>query len=232
MLAMLSVFSTLEGFTSDLYPYRFVITPILVLVGAGVIFRAVRQGVHHVLWRHRLATAIIGTPLVVLSLVAGNYLLSPLWERNFLDEASPIEAAAGPGDARAPVVTSPAAVVPNAESTSSAGTRITSRGVFRGADDFHFGRGDAQIIRTETGTHVLRFENFSVRNGPDLYVYLSRDETGKRIDESLNLGRLRATDGAFNYELPSNIDLASIRSVVVWCRQFTTLFAHAPLMAN
>ena len=227
MPALLSVFSALEGFTSDLYPYRYIVTPLLVLAGVVLAFVAIRLGVHRVLWRHRLATVVVGTPLLIVSLVAGDYLFSPLWERSFLEEASPIEAAADQLPAASPGQLSNAA--PASTSTEA---RITQRGSFRGADDFHFGRGDAQIIRTATGSYVLRFENFSVRNGPDLYVYLSRDETGRRVEEALNLGRWRATDGAFNYELPATIDLASIKSVVVWCRQFTTLFAHAPLMAN
>ena len=103
-------------------------------------------------------------------------------------------------------------------------------GMFKGADVFHFGRGDALIIETEPGKYVLRFENFSVRNGPDLYVYLSEDASGKQISEMLNLGKLKATDGAFNYEIPSSVDVTRMRSAVVWCRQFSTLFAHATLV--
>ena len=51
---------------------------------------------------------------------------------------------------------------------------MTHRGMFEGADDFHFGRGDALLIETAPGAYTLRFENFSVRNGPDLFVYLER----------------------------------------------------------
>jgi hypothetical protein len=102
-------------------------------------------------------------------------------------------------------------------------------GTFVGADDFHFGRGDALIIETEPGKYVLRFENFSVRNGPDLYVYLSTDAAGESIDEALNLGGLKATDGAFNYEIPASVDVSQVKSAVVWCRQFSTLFTHAEL---
>jgi hypothetical protein len=76
----------------------------------------------------------------------------------------------------------------------------------------------------------LRLENFSVRNGPDLYVYLSTDPSGVSVVETLNLGALKATDGAFNYEIPAGIDMTGIKSVGVWCRQFSVLFAHAPLM--
>jgi hypothetical protein len=109
----------------------------------------------------------------------------------------------------------------------SSGTGL--RGRFMGADDFHFGRGDASILTTSEGKRVLRFENFSVRNGPDLFVYLSRDASGKRVEESLNLGKLKATDGAFNYDIPAGVDLSEIRSVVVWCKQFAVLFSVAQL---
>jgi hypothetical protein len=227
MPPLLSIFTTLENFTADLYPHRYIVTPLLVAAGVVVVLVAVQLGAHRYFWRHRLMTAIVGTPLLVVALVVGDYLFSPLWERSFLDEASPLAASASQGDGGAFV--QPAAGGP-VEARATA--RITAQGAFRGADEFHFGRGDAQIIQTPDGGLVLRFENFSVRNGPDLYVYLSRDESGRRVEESLNLGRLRATDGAFNYELPPGIELSSIKSVVVWCRQFTTLFAHAPLMAN
>ena len=102
-------------------------------------------------------------------------------------------------------------------------------GMFKGSDDFHFGRGDALIIEAEPGKYVLRFENFSVRNGPDLYVYLSEDPNGKDVKEVLNLGKLKATDGAFNYEIPSDVDVSKVKSAVVWCKQFSVLFAHATL---
>jgi hypothetical protein len=227
MLPLLSIFTTLEGFTADLYPHRYIVTPLLVAAGAAAFLVAVKLGAHRLLWRHRLATAVIGTPLLVVALVVGDYLFSPLWERSFFEEASPITAAAVAGNSDAIVQT-----VMGSASEPGATARVTAQGAFRGADAFHFGRGDAQIIQTPEGGHVLRFEDFSVRNGPDLYVYLSRDETGRRVEEPLNLGRLRATDGAFNYDVPAGIELSEIKSVVVWCRQFTTLFAHAPLTAN
>ena len=208
MLPILSIFGDFERFVSeDLYPYRYVITPIVLLLLAGAVGLAVSKGVHLILWRHRLATAVVGLPLLGLSVVGGDYFLSPLWERSFLEEASPLEAAAA--------------------TTTTATT--TQRGDFQGTDDFHFGRGEAQIIRTDAGEAILRFEDFSVRNGPDLYVYLSRETGGNRVDESLNLGRLKATDGAFNYTIPAAIDVAEIKSVLIWCRQFRVLFAIAEL---
>ncbi len=67
-----------------------------------------------------------------------------------------------------------------------------------------------------------------MRNGPDLFVYLSPapDDYAKG---SLELGRLKATDGAFGYELPDGTDPAQFASAIVWCKQFSHLFAVAPL---
>jgi len=218
----LSIFGELETFIADdLYPYRYVITPILIAVALGLLYLAHRRGVHLVLWRHRLVTAVVGVPVLVVAVVAGNYLLSPLWERSFLEEDSPLTGRVDvPGEAADDGAV--AMVFP----------RLALKGMFEGADDFHFGRGDALIVETAKDTRVLRFENFSVRNGPDLYVYLSKDASGKKVEEALNLGRLKATDGAFNYEIPAGIDLAGVKSVVVWCRQFDVLFAVAPLSTS
>ena len=55
--------------------------------------------------------------------------------------------------------------------------RRSASGSFHGTDDFHFGRGTATIIETAPGAYTLRLDDFSVRNGPDLYVYLSPTPT-------------------------------------------------------
>lgn len=134
-------------------------------------------------------------------------------------------ASPAPSSSAASPATSPA---PPAASTPAAGPRLIARGMFAGADDFHFGRGDALLIEVSPQRHTLRFENFSVRNGPDLFVYLSDDAAGYGATV-LKLGPLRATDGAFNYDIPPGTDVTRFRSAIVWCDQFSTLFATAPL---
>ena len=109
----------------------------------------------------------------------------------------------------------------------SGGTTI-STGEFQGADEFHFGSGRASIVETADGSLVLRVSDFSVRNGPDLFVYVSPDAAGY-VDGAVELGGLKATDGAFEYALPSTVDPAEVRSVVVWCRAFSVQFAVAAL---
>ena len=73
--------------------------------------------------------------------------------------------------------------------------------------------------------------DFSVRNGPDLFVYLSPDADDYAEARS-NSGKLKATDGAFGYELPAGTDPADFASAIIWCKQFSHLFAVAPLAAD
>ena len=74
----------------------------------------------------------------------------------------------------------------------------------------------------------MRFEEFSVRNGPDLFVYLSPDPAGY-ADGVVELGALKATDGTYNMEVPAGTDVSGLHSVVIWCKQFAVQFAVAPL---
>ena len=50
-------------------------------------------------------------------------------------------------------------------------------------------------------------------------------------DAAIDLGKLKATDGSFSYELPTGTELSSLASVVIWCEPFAVQFAHAELEA-
>lgn len=107
--------------------------------------------------------------------------------------------------------------------------RLVSSGPLSGADDFHFAEGTALLIETDPGVYVLRLDEFSVRNGPDLFVYLSASPDS--LDAAaINLGDLRATDGSINYDIPPGTDIAQFQGVVIWCRAFAVFFGSAPLV--
>ena len=117
---------------------------------------------------------------------------------------------------------------PEAVAASTGSVSTLAIGEWQGADDFHFGSGGARLIEAADGSLTLTLEDFSVQNGPDLFVYVSPDPTGWTPD-AVNLGTLKATDGTFSYEIPAEVSADDIASAVVWCKAFGVLFAAAPL---
>ncbi|MBT5775292.1 MAG: DM13 domain-containing protein [Dehalococcoidia bacterium] len=257
----MAILGDLERLLADLYPYRVPLTAIglLLVVLAG--WFAVRRGWYAdgLSWAgaHRVVAPVLGAVVLLVAVVGGNYLLSPLWERTTLDEASPLAVANATVAPTAAATTAAAtsSATPGVEATAAATTsdagfatptssdaafaaptssdavftaRVVSAGEFSGADDFHFGEGRAQIIEVAPDEYILRFEAFSVRNGPDLFVYLSSDG-GEPSGDAVKLGALKATDGAFNYEIPPGIDVSGLGYAMIWCDQFAVLFATAPL---
>lgn len=129
---------------------------------------------------------------------------------------------------------SPAAIKPHADLSSPTASEpafvpnVALTGKFTGVDDFHFGRGNVVVIETMAATYTLQFDEFSVRNGQDLFVYLSSSAEG-RAEGDIELGRLKATDGAFGYEIPAGTDVSRFKSAIIWSKSLSMLFAVAPL---
>ena len=109
-----------------------------------------------------------------------------------------------------------------AESVSQ--TLEIKSGTFSGFDRLHTGSGTAKVISID-GKNYIRFEeDFSVTNGPDLYVGLG--ENGEYIKGS-ELEKLKGNIGSQNYELPEGVDPENIKEVWVWCKAFSVPFAKA-----
>lgn len=90
-----------------------------------------------------------------------------------------------------------------------------------------YGTGTVRIVKVGE-SQVLRFDNVDIAGAPDMYVYLS-DRTDGTPGRFTDLGRLKATNGSFNYPIPAGTDIGAVRSVVVWCRQFTVTITYAIL---
>ncbi len=110
-------------------------------------------------------------------------------------------------------------------------------GKFTGTDDSHKGEGRALIVQLPTGQRFLRFEEFKVTNGPDLYVYLSghpspRNRTQLHDGGAFEVALLKGNIGNQNYELPATVDPTKYKSVVIYCKRFSVLFASAELVFN
>ncbi|MDO9445553.1 MAG: DM13 domain-containing protein [Dehalococcoidia bacterium] len=231
----MEIFGEVERALSALYPYRVPVTVGGLAVVGLLAWFVVRRGWHARAMRfaaaHRVATALVAVVVLAVAIPAGDYLLSPLWERTTLVEASPLEVTATAvtvADETGTPATAAATTAPAPASDGPFVARVVSDGVWEGADDFHFARGRASLIETAPGRYTLRFEEFSIRNGPDLFVYLS-DAADGYGEAPLKLGALKATDGAFNYDVPEGTDVSRYRSAIVWCDQFAVLFGTATL---
>ena len=224
--------------------------PVVALAGAvamAVALAAVarRLGVFDRVRRHPRATLALLVPILAVALPIGWYLASPLVLTASIDEPAPNVSTTGavpPGSASpprsstteiAPTGSAKHTVAPSAPAVPTATPLLVARsGTFRGSDEFHFGRGTARLIEVAPGSFVVRLEDFAVRNGPDLYVYLSPNPDGY-AESAIELGRLKADTGNQNYSLPAGVldDPSQAATVVIWCKQFSHLFATATLAA-
>jgi hypothetical protein len=230
----------MEQVLAWLYPNRGLVALVTAAVVVVLAFVGWRRGWHHAARRHPRATAGAVVAALAVALPLGWYLGSPLFIRTALAEPAPVVDAGATATASPTAETSqplvspePEATAPSASSPAVAPSQPAPElrrrdGRFVGADDFHFARGTARLIEVEPETWVLRIEDFSVRNGPDLYVYLSPKADGYARG-AIEVGTLKATDGSFNYRLPTGTEVDRMRSVVIWCKAFSVQFGSARL---
>ncbi len=189
---------------------------------------------------------ILGAVLIAIPIAAvGWYLASPLFIDRTVDEPLPVDIPSeaelnslppSEREALADSVQATAASMPGKamEEEMPAGEEPTllREGAFVDADAFHQGSGIASVLELADGQRILRFESFSVTNGPDLHVLLasgispqSRDDLGEYVD----LGELKGNIGDQNYEIPQDLDLDAYQSVVIYCVPFHVIFSVADL---
>ena len=96
-------------------------------------------------------------------------------------------------------------------------------GNFEGIGGYH-ASGIAKIINVDE-VNYLRFEDFTVTNGPDLRVYVTLDGN---VDNGIQLEKLNGSRGAQNYML-GDIDVIDYSVVVIYCQPFGEYFASADL---
>jgi electron transfer DM13 len=97
----------------------------------------------------------------------------------------------------------------------------------------HETSGVAKAIPLRDGRAVLRLENFRTSNGPDVVVYLSKQEASTAgvdlVRDFVDLGPLKGNIGDQNYAIPDGTSLDRYRTVVIWCRRFNVAFGVAAL---
>ena len=167
----------------------------------------------------------------------GWWLFSPAFIDNPVSE--PLPTSAPVESTSAPVENNPTAQPvdvqpqPTSETVSTNAEQVLSQGSFYNLA--HLSSGEAVVYQLADNSRILRLQNFSVDNGPDLYVYLvpidpvPSSASGSEIAGYYSLGRLKGNVGDQNYEIPADVDLSQYKSIVIWCQAFAVPFAAAPL---
>lgn len=149
-------------------------------------------------------------PVLLAIIGFGYYAISPLFRNTQLDEQMPL-----PNQA--------AEINTDTAPTSSTDTSFATDAVPIVDTLAHPASGTVRIVSTND-TQYVRYENFKTINGPDIHVYLSKDLSAK---EFIDLGKVKATEGNINYEIPAGINPTDYPYVLVWCKTFGVLFNSA-----
>ena len=184
---------------------------------------------------------VVASAAVVLVIGVGAWLVRPLLVDDVVDDAFPMSAGAVvPDDMTAEEVEAEMVAAAEGDDTEEVEAMpdgevvAVLEGGIAGADELHEGEGSATLYRLDDGSHVLRFEDFRVTNGPDLHVFLteldSRGQPSMR-GEVVDLGSLRGNVGDQNYPIPAEVPLAldGPIGVTIYCVPFSVLFASAVL---
>jgi len=106
------------------------------------------------------------------------------------------------------------------------------------SDPVHYGKGHVTLYGEGDGRKTVHLaDDFQVGPGPAFHVYLVdhakvRSAEDFKNSKKLDLGKIRAFKGSQIYPVPASADIASFKSVVVWCEDFSVLISPATLIAE
>ncbi|MEC8174857.1 MAG: DM13 domain-containing protein, partial [Pseudomonadota bacterium] len=101
-------------------------------------------------------------------------------------------------------------------------------GTFSHANPIHYGTGTVKIFEST----LFLEDNFKVEPRPKYHIYLipkaGIQANGDLINQMcVDLIRLRTFKDSQNYRIPEGTDLASFKSVIIWCEKFNVLISPA-----
>ena len=120
-------------------------------------------------------------------------------------------------------VTPVAPVTPDNDTFNPSTATLIKSGALVGIG--HSVSGTAALFDS-VGKKILLLDPFSSQNGPDLKVYLSKDQNASSY---ISLGKLKSTSGKQSYEVPGNPVVTDYNYVLIWCEQFSVVFGRAQL---
>jgi hypothetical protein len=116
---------------------------------------------------------------------------------------------------------------------------IVASGTFQQIDAIRWGQGTVTIYQDASNALTLRLDNFTMPNGADLHITLSAADTPKTPEDlsvggvdPVDVGGLKTSVGAQNYQLPDGVDLTQFRSVVIYSTSLDLIYTYAPLFVR
>ncbi len=223
-----------RAFAAAIYPNR-----VLVAVGGIGVLLALAIVARRWRWdrpvRRNPRAGIVGLILVLaVALPLGWYLGSPLFTSTTIDEPPPVAAVEPIASAVPPAPSNgPTPSFSDARDTI-AGALCNAGSADRALWNLHrsgrvplregHGPADRDVARR---VHAAPREvRGPQRAGPSRLPLSVANGYG---DGAIELGQLKADRGNQNYVVPGGVDVAGAASVVIWCKQFSVLFATAPL---
>lgn len=102
--------------------------------------------------------------------------------------------------------------------------------IARAAIDGPEARGNAEILHLEDGTFQLHLHDFWVAPGaPDVRVVLSPQLNGQPDDSMIEVAPYEYGSNEHSYSLPGGIALQEMKTIIIYCKQFTVHFGHGVL---
>jgi len=104
---------------------------------------------------------------------------------------------------------------------------LSRSGNFMGINGYR-ASGMVALNTSSDGSITIDFaSDFSVQNGPGLYLYLSNQSD--EVTGGLEIGELRSTSGADSYEISESADINDFNYVILYCKPFGVGFGTAEL---
>lgn len=171
--------------------------------------------------RRRVTWLVLAAGAIAVAVALALFQPWKLWVDQTVNEPPPAIAAASG--------------VPSASPQPVAEAVTIARGTFISHE--HDTTGAVSVVREPDGSRYLRIENLDTSNGPALKVWLTDApvQSGKAgwyvFDDGrhVDLGALKGNKGSQNYSIPADVDLATYRSVSIWCERFHVSFGAAEL---
>ncbi len=122
------------------------------------------------------------------------------------------------------------------EVTMEAKTTVAD-GVFVQGDSTYSISGAVSVIE-DSETRMLALTDFTVTNGPDLFVYIVSSESDENrsvknaVSEGkfVNLGPLKGNIGNQTYQIPEGVVTDENTVVSIWCKRFSRNFGASKIV--